>query len=427
MTKIKTLIGKINNGDNPLFRELYGNDEAVLKQQAERYSSLMKEFEEAVGTDDVELFSSPGRTEVGGNHTDHQYGRVLAGAVNMDNIAVVAKNDSDVIRIKSAGYPEFTVDISDLSKDESKLYTSEALVKGICARLKELGHNIGGFNAYIHGNVLKGSGLSSSASFEVLIGAIISHLFNDGKIDPVENAIVGQWSENNYFGKPCGLMDQTACSVGGFITIDFKDPAKPVVKALDFDFMKTGYALVITDTGGDHANLNDEYASLPVEMKSVAQALGKSVMREVSYEELLKAIPEIREKVGDRAILRAIHFLGDNERVVDQVEALESNRFDDFLKMVIASGNSSYMYNQNVYTTHDPRHQSVALGLALSAKMLDGKGGWRVHGGGFAGTIQAFVPKDLLDEYVDILESVFGKGNCHKLFIRSKGSIKLEL
>ena len=427
MTKIKTLIGKINNGDNPLFRELYGNDEAVLKQQAERYSSLMKEFEEAVGTDDVELFSSPGRTEVGGNHTDHQYGRVLAGAVNMDNIAVVAKNDSDVIRIKSAGYPEFTVDISDLSKDESKLYTSEALVKGICARLKELGHNIGGFNAYIHGNVLKGSGLSSSASFEVLIGAIISHLFNDGKIDPVENAIVGQWSENNYFGKPCGLMDQTACSVGGFITIDFKDPAKPVVKALDFDFMKTGYALVITDTGGDHANLNDEYASLPVEMKSVAQALGKSVMREVSYEELLKAIPEIREKVGDRAILRAIHFLGDNERVVDQVEALESNRFDDFLKMVIASGNSSYMYNQNVYTTHDPRHQSVALGLALSAKMLDGKGGWRVHGGGFAGTIQAFVPKDLLDEYVDTLESVFGKGNCHKLFIRSKGSIKLEL
>ncbi len=426
MAKIKELIGKINNGDNLLFRELYGNDEAVLKQHAERYEALLNEFEEIRGIDDVELFSSPGRTEVGGNHTDHQHGRVLAGAVNMDNIAVAAKNNSDVIRIKSAGYPEFIVDISDLSKDESKFYTSEALVKGICARLKELGYEIGGFTAHVHGNVLKGSGLSSSASFEVLVGAMISHLFNDGKVDPVVNAIVGQWSENNYFGKPCGLMDQTACSVGGFITIDFKDPANPVVKALDFDFMKTGYALVITDTGGDHANLNDEYASLPTEMKSVAQVLGKEVMREVSYEELLKAIPEIREKVGDRALLRAIHFLGDNERVVDQVEALENDRFGDFLKMVIESGNSSYMYNQNVYTTHDPRHQSVALGLALSAKILDGKGAWRVHGGGFAGTIQAFVPQDMLDEYVDTLESVFGKGNCHKLFIRSHGSIKLE-
>ncbi len=427
MAKIKELIERINKGNNPLFHELYGNDASVLKQQAERYEALLKEFEQAHGVDDVELFSSPGRTEVGGNHTDHQYGRVLAGAVNMDNIAVVAKNNSDTIRIKSAGYPEFTVDISDLSKDESKFYTSEALVKGICARLKELGHNIGGFTAHVHGNVLKGSGLSSSASFEVLIGAIISHLFNDGKIDPVENAIVGQWSENNYFGKPCGLMDQTACSVGGFITIDFKDPAKPIVKALHFDFMKTGYALVITDTGGDHANLNDEYASLPTEMKSVAQALGKEVMRQVSYEELLKAIPDIREKVGDRAILRALHFLGDNERVVDQVYALESDNFNDFLKMVIESGNSSYMYNQNVYTTHDARHQSVALGLALSARILDGKGAWRVHGGGFAGTIQAFVPQDLLDEYVNTLESVFGGGNCHKLFIRSHGSIKLEL
>ncbi|NPA36314.1 MAG: galactokinase [Chlorobi bacterium] len=427
MTKIRTLVEKINNGDNALFRQLYGNDASVLKQQAERYESLMREFEEAHGTEDVELFSSPGRTEVGGNHTDHQFGRVLAGAVNMDNIAVVAKNDSDVIKIKSAGYPEFTVDISDLSKDESKLYTSEALVKGICARMKELGYNIGGFTAHIHGNVLKGSGLSSSASFEVLIGAIISHLFNDGKIDPVVNAQIGQWAENNYFGKPCGLMDQTACSVGGFITIDFKDPSEPVVKALDFDFMKTGYVLVITDTGGDHANLNDEYASLPSEMKSVAQALGKSVMREVSYEELLKAIPEIRSKVGDRAILRAIHFLGDNERVVSQVEALESNRFDDFLRMVIASGNSSYMYNQNVYTSHDSRQQSVALGLALSAGILEGKGAWRVHGGGFAGTIQAFVPQELLDEYVNTLESVFGAGHCHKLFIRTKGSIKLEL
>ena len=427
MAKISALTEKINNGDNLLFRELYGSDVAVLKQQAERYVSLMKGFEQVYGTDDVELFSAPGRTEVGGNHTDHQHGRVLAGAVNMDNVAVAAKNNSGTIRIKSAGYPEFEVDLSILSIDESKFYTSEALVRGICARLKASGYEIGGFDAHIHGNVLKGSGLSSSASFEVLTGSIINHLYNNGKIDPVEIAIAGQWSENNYFGKPCGLMDQMACSVGGFITIDFKDPASPVVKSLDFNFMKTGYVLVITDTGGDHANLNDEYASLPVEMRSVAKALGKNVMREVSIEELLKAVPDIREKVGDRAILRAIHFLGDNQRVADQVKALENDDFEAFLKMVIESGNSSFMYNQNVYTTFDPRQQSVALGLALSAQVLDRKGAWRVHGGGFAGTIQAFVPQDLLEEYVDTLENVFGKGKCHKLFIRPKGSIKLEL
>ncbi len=427
MAKVDYLIEKINNGNNPLFKTFYGNDKEVLKNQAERYISLIKGFAEQYGTDEVELFSSPGRTEIGGNHTDHQHGRVLAGAVNMDNIAVAAKNNSDMIRIQSAGYPEFTVDLSDLSLDESQFFTSEALVKGICKRLSDLGYNIGGFNAHIHGNVLKGSGLSSSASFEVLIGTIISHLFNDGKLDPVENAKIGQWAENNYFGKPCGLMDQTACSVGGFITIDFKDPSKPIVKSVDFDFVKTGYTLVITDTGGDHANLNDEYASLPAEMKSVAQALGKEVMRQVSEEEFMQAIPEIREKVGDRALLRAYHFLGDNRRVVDQVNALENDQFDQFLSLVIESGRSSYMYNQNVYTTHDPRHQNVALALALSEKILKGKGAWRVHGGGFAGTIQAFVPENLLDEYVDTLESVFGQGNCHKLFIRSKGSVKIEL
>ena len=426
MTKIRTITEKINDGDNPLFRELYGNDVVVLKQQAERYISLIKGFEKSYGIDDVELFSSPGRTEIGGNHTDHQHGRVLAGAVNMDNVAVAAKNNSGIIRIKSAGYPEFTVDLSNLSKDESKFYTSEALVRGICARLKASGYQVGGFNAHIHGNVLKGSGLSSSASFEVLTGTLISYLFNDGKIDPVEIALVGQWSENNYFGKPCGLMDQMACSVGGFITIDFKDPGNPVVKSLDFNFMKTGYVLVITDTGGDHANLNDEYASLPAEMKSVAHALGKEVMRDVTGDELIKAIPDIRGKVGDRAILRALHFLGDNQRVSNQVKALENDDFDAFLKMVIESGNSSYMYNQNVYTTFDPRQQSVALGLALSAQVLEGKGAWRVHGGGFAGTIQAFVPKNMLDEYVNTLENVFGKGKCHKLFIRPKGSVRLD-
>ncbi len=427
MTKISSLIGKINKGNNPLFKELYGTNAEVLKQQADRYTALMDEFKATYGTDDVELFSSPGRTEIGGNHTDHQHGRVLAGAVNLDNIAVAAKNNSDIIRVKSEGYPEFQVNISDLSIDKSQFYTSASIVRGISARLKELGYKIGGFDVCIEGRVPKGSGLSSSASFEVLIGAIISHLFNDGKLDPVENAIIGQWAENNYFGKPCGLMDQTACSVGGFITIDFKDPANPIVKALDFDFQKTGYALVITDTGGNHADLNDEYASLPVEMKSVAKELGKEVLRDVTLEQVVEAIPRLREKTGDRALLRSIHFQGDNARVVEQVAALEKGDFESFLKMVVQSGYSSYMYNQNIYPVHNVEEQGVSLALALSDMVLNGKGAWRVHGGGFAGTIQAFVPEKLVTKYIETLEAVYGKGSCHKLFIRAKGAIRVEV
>jgi galactokinase len=428
MTKISSLVEKINGGQNPLFQELYGADAAVLKTQADRYAALMTEFETIYGKNDVSLFSSPGRTEIGGNHTDHNYGRVLAGAVNLDNIAVAAPNGTNVIRITSAGYPEFQVDLSDLKIDEAKFYTSEAIVGGICARMKEVGYQIGGFDACIEGRVPKGSGLSSSASFEVLIGAIVNALFNDGKMSAVENAIIGQWSENNYFGKPCGLMDQTACSVGGLITIDFKDPANPIVKEVDFDFVKTGYALVITDVGGGHDDpaSQAEYASLPTEMKSVAAELGARVLREVTLEQIIEKIPEIRQKTGDRAILRAFHFQGDNQRVVDQVAALEDNDFEAFLKMVVESGYSSYMYNQNIFDVVHKDEQVVSLGLALSEMILKGKGAWRVHGGGFGGTIQAFVPQDLLDKYVSTLEHVYGKGKCHKLFIRSKGSIKLD-
>lgn len=433
MSKINELAAKIGDGQNPLFHELYGTDSDVLKVQAERYMAQLEDFKATFGTEEVELFSAPGRTEVGGNHTDHQYGRVLAGAVNLDNIAVAAPNGTNVVRIKSVGYPQFEADLSDLVIDESKFSTSTSLVKGINARLKELGYNIGGFDAVIEGRVPEGSGLSSSASFEVLIGAIISHLFNDGKLDPVENAKIGQWAENNYFGKPCGLMDQTACSVGGFITIDFEDPAQPIVKALDFDFAETGYSLVITNTGGSHANLDSEYALLPGEMKSVAKELGHEVLRPLTMKQVVDSIPNIREKVGDRAILRSIHFQADNARVVDEVEALEANDFQKFLGLVIESGYSSYMYNQNIYAQTQENfdskmaEQGVSLGLALSELVLRGKGGWRVHGGGFAGTIQAFVPNDLLDEYISTLEHVFGEGNCHKLFIRAKGAIKVEL
>lgn len=429
MTQVSVLNQKINDGQNPLFRELYGNDAAVLKAQAERYAALMEEFKRIYGTSDVSLFSSPGRTEIGGNHTDHNFGRVLAGAVNLDNIAVAATNGTNIIRITSAGYPEFTVDLNELVIDEKQFYTSGALVKGVCAHMKEKGYAIGGFDACIEGRVPKGSGLSSSASFEVLIGAIVNYLFNNGKMSAVENAIIGQWSENNYFGKPCGLMDQTACSVGGLITIDFKDPANPIVKEVDFDFVKTGFALVITDVGGGHDDpaSQAEYASLPTEMKSVAAQLGAKVLRELSLEQIVEAIPAIREKTGDRAILRAYHFQGDNQRVAEQVAALERNDFDAFLKMVVESGYSSFMYNQNIFDVVHKDEQVVSLGLALSEMILKGKGAWRVHGGGFGGTIQAFVPQDLLDVYVKTLEHVYGKGKCHKLFIRSKGSIKLEL
>jgi len=410
MTKISSLIGKINGGNNPLFHELYGADLSALKEQADRYASLMSEFEKTYGTDDVSLFSSPGRTEIGGNHTDHNYGRVLAGAVNLDNIAVAAANGTKTIRIKSAGYPEFQVELTDFKPNEAEYYTSTSLVKGIAAKMKENGYKIGGFDACIEGRVPKGSGLSSSASFEVLVGAIINELFNDGKMSAVENAIIGQWAENNYFGKPCGLMDQTACSVGGLITIDFKDPANPIVKEVDFDFVSTGFALVITDVGGGHDDpaSQAEYASLPTEMKAVAAELGAKVLREVTLEQIVDKI-------------------GDNARVVEQVAALEKNDFQAFLKMVIESGYSSYMYNQNIFDVVHKDEQVVSLALALSEMILKGSGAWRVHGGGFGGTIQAFVPQNKLDEYVKTLEHVYGKGTCHKLFIRAKGSVKLDL
>jgi galactokinase len=429
MAKIISLTEKINNGNNPLFRELYGTDEVILKEQAERYVNLMIDFKKTFGTEDVKLFSSPGRTEIGGNHTDHNYGRVLAGAVNLDNIAAAAKNGTNTIRIKSAGYPEFQVELTDFKPKEEEYYTSTSLVKGIAAKMKEKGYEIGGFNACIDGRVPKGSGLSSSASFEVLIGTIINELFNEGKMSAVENAIIGQWSENNYFGKPCGLMDQTACAVGGLITIDFKDPANPIVKEVDFDFVSTGFALVITDVGGGHddAASQAEYASLPTEMKSVAAVLGAKVLREVTLQQIVENIPAIRAKTGDRAILRAYHFQGDNQRVVDQVAALENNDFQSFLKMVVESGYSSYMYNQNIFDVVHKDEQVVSLALALSEMVLKGSGAWRVHGGGFGGTIQAFVPQNKLDEYVKTLEHVYGKGSCHKLFIRAKGAVKLDL
>lgn len=427
MTQTENLILKINNGDNSVFRELYGSDPAELARNAKRYTDLLNRFNAEFGTSDPGFYTSPGRTEIGGNHTDHNYGRVLAGAVNLDNVCVAAKNNTNIICILSEGYPKFEVDLSSLQPDNNERYTSAALVRGICSRFKEMGFSIGGFDACIDGGVPKGSGLSSSASFEVLIGALLSQLFNDGKVDPIQNAIIGQYSENNYFGKPCGLMDQTACAMGGLITIDFEDPSKPVVKKVNFDFVATGFSLVITDTGGNHADLNDEYASLPTDMKAVASELGAKVLRQVSLEQVIEIAPRIREKVGDRALLRAIHFQGDNQRVVDQVAALERNDFKSFLGMVVDSGYSSYMYNQNIFPVSNVKEQGVSLALALSELVLKGEGAWRVHGGGFAGTIQAFVPQKLLGKYISTLEHIYGKGSCHNLFIRHQGAGRVEL
>lgn len=427
MATAENLIKSINNGDNKAFRELYGSDPAVLRRNGQRYTDLLQKFRSEFGSGGAMFFTSPGRTEIGGNHTDHNWGRVLAGAVNLDNVCIAAKTGTDTIRVLSEGYPKFEVNLSSLAPAENEKFTSAALVRGICSRFREEGFATGGFDACIDGGVPKGSGLSSSASFEVLIGAILSELFNDGKVDPIKNAIIGQYAENNYFGKPCGLMDQTACAMGGLITIDFMDPSKPVVKKVGFDFVATGFSLVITDTGGNHADLNAEYASLPSDMKAVAAELGARVLREVSLEQVLDIAPGIREKVGDRAILRAIHFQKDNQRVVDQVEALERNDFKSFLAMVIDSGYSSYMYNQNIFPPNNVKEQGVSIALALSELVLKGHGAWRVHGGGFAGTIQAFVPHDLLGKYISTLEHFYGKGSCHNLFIRHQGAGKVEI
>lgn len=413
-------------GEISQFRELYGRNSELLRRQAIRYTQTLSRFKEIFGEKEVSVFSSPGRTEIGGNHTDHNHGRVLAGAVSLDNIAAAARNNSNIIRIESSGYQSFEVDLNHLIPNEKEFLTSGALVRGINARLKELGYKIGGFDAVIDGCVPKGSGLSSSASFEVLIGAIISHLFNEGKLDPILNARIGQYAENVFFGKPCGLMDQITCSVGGLVTIDFADVTHPIVKKVDFDFESTGFSLVITNTRGDHSDLNDEYAALPKEMKEVAAHLGCNVLRETTLEKVMDIAPSIRQKVGDRAILRAIHFEGENKRVIDEVTALENNDFKKFLQLVIDSGHSSYMYNQNIYVSGNIKEQAISLGLAYSELVLKDTGAWRVHGGGFAGTIQAFVPENLLEKYITTLNHLFGADSCHPLFIRQKGAVKLD-
>ena len=390
------------------------------------YEDLKLCFEETFGHKAGFLFSAPGRTELGGNHTDHQLGRVLAAAVDLDTVAAVALNGQKEIRVLSEGYPLCRIDLADLSIRPEENGSTAALIRGVAAGIAAGGHSVPGFDAYVRSRVLPGSGLSSSAAFEVLIGTICNTLGNCG-LSAVAIAQLGQYAENVFFGKPCGLMDQTASSVGGIVTIDFADQAHPVVEPLAFDFAACGHALCIIDSGADHADLTDEYAAIPGELQAVSRVFGQEHLRQVSEAEFYARLPEVRRAAGDRATLRAIHIFEDNRRVEQQVAALKANDFARFLALVNQSGLSSWLYLQNVVPTGATRHQELALALALASHLLGGRGACRVHGGGFAGTIQAFVPMDMLERFRSGVEAVLGEGSCHVLSIRPQGGTVLEV
>ncbi|MBR1763547.1 MAG: galactokinase [Eubacterium sp.] len=424
--KVKELINAINaNVFDENLKAVYVSDKAV-EQQKPRYVETLNTFGELFGFDrEVCIMSAPGRTEVCGNHTDHNNGKVLAASINLDAIAVVSKNEDNIIRVKSKGHKMNVVDLSDLTPNEEKYGDSTTLVQGVAAGIKELGFEVKGFDACTTSDVMGGSGLSSSAAYEVLIGTVISYLYNNGNIDEVDIAKVAQYAENVFFGKPCGLLDQMASSVGTFVTIDFKSTKEPVIKKVNFDFSKSGHSLCIVDTGGNHSDLTDDYAAVRGEMEAVAKAMGKNVLREISYDAFMAAIPELQSKVNDRALLRAIHFYNENKRVDRAVECLENGDFEGFKSIIIESGLSSFTLNQNVFTPKNPTEQKLSLALAVSEEILKGKGAWRVHGGGFAGTIQAFVPNDMLATYKKAMEDIFGEGKCYVLIIRPVGGTQV--
>ena len=406
------------------FQELYGND---VPRQEERYEAIRKGFAAQYGYEAGEgtFFSAPGRTEIGGNHTDHNHGRVLAGAVDLDIVGLAQKTGNDTIRLKSAEYDKIdVVDLTDLSLHPEDT-GSQSLIRGICAKCKELGYQVGGFDCYTITQVLKGSGLSSSAAFEVLVVTVISHLFNDGSIDPITAAKISQYAENVYFGKPSGLLDQMASSVGGVTAMDFADPSAPVVEKVTFDLASYGHALCVVDTGGNHADLTGEYAAIPQEMKAVAQFFGKEFLRQVDEAAFYEKLPQVRKAVGDRAVLRAMHFFDDDRLAHEEAQALKAGDFPGFLRKVRASGQSSLQRLQNVFAPQAPQEQGITLALSLSQRLLGEQGACRVHGGGFAGTIQAYVPFGLLDSYRQGMEHVFGKGSCYVLSFRQAGGTKV--
>jgi len=410
-----------------LLKDLYGDDPRIISFQNKRFEKLIKRFNEVFGSQPFKYFSTPGRTEISGNHTDHNHGKVIAASINLDSIACVAEADS-VVKIFSEGYEKlFIVNLDNLNPIDVESGTTNALIRGIASCFVERGFNVGGFNACITSDVLQGSGLSSSASIEVLIGTIFNHLYNDGKIPPEEIAKIGQYAENVYFKKPCGLMDQMACAVGGIISIDFYNPEYPIINKIDFEFLSTGYKLIVVDTEANHANLTEDYAAIPKEMKQVAKYFNKEYCAEISIEELLPEIKSLKEKVSDRAILRAIHFLEENKRVEKQIDALNKNDFEEFLRYVNESGNSSYKYLQNIYSPNNVEKQEVSLALALSDIFIKekGRGACRVHGGGFAGTILLFLPEELINDYKTFITKVFKENSVKVLSIRHYGAVCL--
>ncbi len=406
-------------------RKLYGSK---AKENTKRYERLLDMYRETFGdSEELALFSAPGRTEIGGNHTDHQHGCVLAASVDMDMIAAASVVEENEICVQSEGYPMCRISLENLAVKEEEKNSTAALIRGVAARFTQLGCKVKGFKACVMSSVLPGSGISSSAAFEVLIGNIINSLFFEDRVSAVEIAQIGQYAENVYFGKPSGLMDQTASSVGNMLTIDFEDTAKPVVRKLDIDFEKSGLALCIIDSGADHADLTDEYAAIPLELKEICRLMGKEVLREIPEADFMAQLPRLRKEVGDRAILRALHFYGDNERVPKQAAALESGDIDTFLKLVKESGYSSWMYLQNIVPCGSKEHQEMAVALAMCDKLLAERGAYRVHGGGFAGTVQAFVPADMLEEFRAGMEAALGAGSCHVLSIRPVGGTRITV
>ena len=399
-------------------------DKLILTQ--ENKAALQAGFAAAFGGTPERYFSAPGRTELSGNHTDHQHGRVLAGAVNLDMVAAVRTNGTKEIRVLSKGYPMTLVSLTETEPKLEEINTTPSLIRGVAARFMQLGCQVEGFDVYMESTVLPGSGLSSSAAFEVLMGTIINHLFFDGKVSQPEIAMIGQYAENVYFGKPCGLMDQMASAVGGMVTIDFADPKNPVIQPVAFDFAACGHALCIIDTRASHADLTDEYAAITQELRGICRYFGKEVLRDVPEADFYAAIPQLREACGDRAVMRAIHFYEENARVPLQVAALQKGDFDTYLQLMKESGFSSWTALQNVIPTGSTANQAVAIALALCKRLLKGKGGYRVHGGGFAGTVQAFVPFEILERFRSGVDAVLGQGACHVLSIRPEGGVEAE-
>lgn len=422
--KINECLKRISDGClDSLFAELYTSEN--VDSQKKRYIKAVEKFSELYPErDDIHIYSASGRTEITGNHTDHQHGCVIAGAVNLDTIGIASFHNENTVRIKSEGYDEISISIDDLGIKENKNNSSE-IVRGICAKFSEMGVKINGFDMYTTSDVLSGSGISSSASFETLVATAINCFYNNGKTNAVEIAKIGQFAENVYFGKKSGLMDQLVCSVGGFVFLDFKNIENPYIEKVDFDLSKTGYKLIITDTKGNHSDLTDDYVTVRSEMDSVAKYFGKNVLREVDEKMFWENIPDIRKKISDRSVLRSVHFFDDSRRAEEEKNALSENRFEDFIRLVNDSGNSSMNLLQNLYSCKNPCEQAIPLAIMAGKRILNGKGAMRVHGGGFAGTVQAFVPCELVDSYTAEMNRIFGNDSCSVLTIRPVGSIEI--